>query len=112
MTEHYLTAVNEMRTQGVNTPYQPSRDGWSYSLSSQTSSLLGGEEEEMEAILRELLAAFPKQTKRCKYYAQLTRLANTYFYPVAVATDKNTKIFKAVEEVGNNLTSLVGHIKR
>lgn len=60
--------MTEMRTQGVNTPFQPSRDGWSFSLGSQTSSLLGGEEEEMEAILRELLASFPKQTSKCEDY--------------------------------------------
>lgn len=60
-------ATTEVRSQGVNTPYKFSRgaDGWSVSLGSQTtSSMLGGEEEEMEAILKELLAAFPKETKR------------------------------------------------
>ena len=60
----------ETRTQSVNTANQMSfpMDGWSLSLGSQTSSLLGGEEEEMEAILRELLDAFPKQTKKSMYF--------------------------------------------
>lgn len=54
--------MTEVRTQGVSTPFQ---DGWAgYSLGSQTSSMLGGEEEDMEAILRDLLAAFPVQTRK------------------------------------------------
>ncbi len=63
-----VTAITEVRTQGVNTPGgQLSRDMWSHSLGSQTSSLLGGEEEEIEAILRDLLAAFPTQTSKSEF---------------------------------------------
>ena len=53
-------AITGVRTLGVNTPNQflQSRDAWS-------SSLLG-EEEEMEAILKEILAAFPKDTNKSK----------------------------------------------
>ena len=54
----------ETRTQGVNTPTLPDLP----SIPSRTftmgewSSMFGGEEEEMDAMVIELLAAFPTQT--------------------------------------------------
>ena len=80
-------AIVGVRTQGVNTPYQPSRDGWSYSVGSQASSLLGDEEKDMEAILRDLLATFPTQTRRCKFLGVVNPKRDTKCYlPVAISS--------------------------
>ncbi len=80
---------------------------------SQVSSLLGGEEEEMEAILREILTAFPQQTTKSMFYFNrhsIFRYILSYF-AIAEPTEMNNKIFKSVQDVGNGLTSLVSHMK-
>ena len=74
-----LSATVETRSVGVNTPGLPVHDNstsvnvYSWEEPSRLSRasggyslLLGNEEEELQAMLRELLAAFPTQTKKSK----------------------------------------------
>ena len=93
----------------MNTPLQ---DGWAgYSLGSQTSSMLGAEEEDMEAILRDLLAAFPVQTSKREDTNSRSQPSDDVLSISAVPSEMNNKIFKAVNDVGTSISSLAHHMR-
>ena len=75
------------------------------------SLLLGSEEEELQAMLKELLAAFPTQTKESQSSLEYLRpFFLALFVLTAVACDLHHPLFVSVAQVGSTVGEMVEQV--